>query len=180
MTTREFDANAEPAILDAVVQLRLDVWGAQVPFPLCLDDVVDEFEHRARHWAAFDGERVVASARLSVHGRLSEVPEAACIVGAFPEEPPKPIAFMSRLVVASQFRRRGLGRQLDEIRVQAAEMAGCRSMLALVFDVSGAARREQFISLGFQVVGRGQRDTHPQFSKLDAPLVMMRRCNFPV
>jgi hypothetical protein len=28
--------------------------------------------------------------------------------------------------------------------------------------------------LKFHVVGRGQRDTHPQFSKLAAPVVMMR------
>lgn len=174
LTTREIGVAAEPLVLEAILQLRQVVWAAQAPFPVSFDDVADEFERTARHWAVFDGERVIASARLSIHGRIAEVPEAVCLAGVFAEQPPRPIGFMSRLVVAPDYRRRGLGRQLDEIRVAAADDAGCQSLLALVFDVSGDARREQFVSLGFHVVGRGQRDTHPQFSKLAAPLVLLR------
>jgi GNAT superfamily N-acetyltransferase len=171
---REIDPKTEAAVLEEIVALRLRVWAAQVPFVLSRDDLLDPFDPVARHWVAFHNDRVVGAARLSIHDRLGDVPEADCLIGVYPDEPSAPIGFLSRLVVAPEQRRRGLGRQLDEIRIEAAVQAGCRSLLALVFDVSGAARVDQFVARGFTVRGRGQRDTHPHFSALPAPIVVER------
>jgi predicted GNAT family N-acyltransferase len=119
---REVDAAAEPLVLQEIMQLRLDVWSAQVAFALTLDDVIDDFERQSRHWAVMDGNRVVAASRLSIHQTISDVSEAVCLAGVFANEPPAPIGFLSRLVVASDYRLRGLGRQLDEIRIRAVEL----------------------------------------------------------
>ncbi len=174
METREIDPVADSKMLDAINDLRLRAWVPQVPVPLTVEDVIDEFEPTARHWAVFDGEHLIAAARLSIHQHLDDVPEAVCLSGVFVAPPPAPIGFLSRLVVADEYRRRGLSRHLDEIRIRAAEQAGCRSLLALVFDVSGESRVRQFVSLGFTGQGRGRRDTHPKFGELAAPVVLMR------
>ena len=177
MTTREIDLGAEPAVIDAILRLRVRVWAPQMPVALTVDDVADDFELSARHWGVFHGENLVASARLSIHQQIKDVPEASCLIGVFSDSPPAPIGFLSRLVVAPEYRRCGLGHQLDAIRICAAEKAGCQSLLALVFDVSGEARLRQLSSFGFTAQGRGHRDTHPKFSQLDAPIVLLRVIN---
>lgn len=174
LTMRAVDPVAEPNVMDAIMALRLRAWAPLVPVPLIVEDVIDEFEPMARHWVIFDGDAVAAAARLSVHPRDDDVPEAICMKGVFPTPPPAPIGFLSRLAVAPAYRGRGLSRQLDEVRIAAAEGLGCRSLLALVFDVTGDARIRQLASYGFRIAGRGQRDSHPKFLQLAAPLVLVR------
>jgi GNAT superfamily N-acetyltransferase len=171
---REIDPTAEWPVVEEIVRLRARVWTAQVPFPLTLEDLADPFDRVARHWAILDEDQLVAAARLSIHDRMEDVPEADCLHGVFPGSPPGPIAFLSRLVVAPEYRGRGLGRRLDEIRIRFAEQAGCRLLLALVFDASGEARIAQLCALGFTVRGRGCRDTHPTFGQLPPPVVLER------
>jgi GNAT superfamily N-acetyltransferase len=171
---REFDAVAERATFDAVVGLRLRSWADQTPLPLTPDDVVDHYDEIARHWIAALDDEVIGAARLTFHDVLDEVPESVCLGGVFAQPPPAPIGFLSRLIVAADWRRRGVGRELDRIRIRAADAAGCRSLLALVFDVSGEARVRQLVSHGFTVHGRGRKDTHPKFSVFPAPLVVGR------
>src|SRR5205809_820136 len=95
---RQVDPKAEPAVFEAIVQLRVRVWTAQMQAPLTPEDLLDRFDEVARHWAVFDGDVPVAAARLSAHDRVEDVPEAECLVECFPSPPPAPIAFLSRLV----------------------------------------------------------------------------------
>jgi GNAT superfamily N-acetyltransferase len=171
---REFDSVADRATFDAVVGLRLRSWADQTPVPLTPDDVVDHHDEAARHWVAVLDGKIIGAARLTVHDVLDEVPEAVCLGGVFAQPPPAPIGFLSRLIVAADWRRRGVGRELDRARIRAADKAGCRSLLALVFDVSGEARVRHLLSHGLTVLGRGRKDTHPKFSVLAAPLVVGR------
>jgi GNAT superfamily N-acetyltransferase len=173
-TIRKFDPRSEPTLLDAVTALRLNCWAAMSPVPLTLDDVVDNHEAMARHWIAVADNEVIGAARLTIHDVLDAIPEAVCLSGVFAEHPPAPIGFLSRLVVAPACRRRGVGRGLDEARIGAALAEGCRTLLALVFDVSGEARAAQLVSHGFVIRGRGRQDTHPKFSILPAPLILER------
>ena len=174
MLLREVDPKTEWPVVEASLVLRQRVWAEKMRTPLTHDDVIDSFEAIARHWMAFDGAQVIAAARLTIHDRVEDAPEAGCMVGVFERPPPAPIGFLSRLVVAPEYRRQGLGRKLDEIRIRAAEEAGCRCLLALVFAVSGEARVRQFSACGFSIRGRGCRDVHPQFASLAAPLVVER------
>jgi GNAT superfamily N-acetyltransferase len=174
-TIRELNAISEPVAFDGVVGLRLRCWAAQTPVELVAEDVLDHYENNARHWVAMADEEIIGAARLTVHDAVEDVPEAVCLGDIFAQgAPPTPVGFLSRLVVAPPHRRHGVGRALDEVRIRAAEEAGCRSLLALVYDVSGEARVAQLVSQGFQVRGRGLRDTHPKFSVLPDPLVLER------
>lgn len=171
---REIDPVAERATFDSVVSLRLRGWASLVSVPLTPDDLVDPHDEAARHWVALADDRVVGAARLTVHDVLEDVPEADCLGGVFPVPPPAPIGFLSRLVVAPEYRRRGVGRSLDEVRIREAEAARCRSLLVLVFEPSGEARVTQLTAQGFTVRGRGRRDAHPKWSVLPEPLVLER------
>jgi GNAT superfamily N-acetyltransferase len=174
VNVREVDPRSERPVIEAIIQLRLRVWESQMAAALTRDDVTDRFDPAARHWAVFDGDAPVAAARLSVHDRIEDVPEAGCLAGVFASQPPAPIAFMSRLVVDAAYRGRGFGRLLDETRVRAADESGYGSLIALVFDVSGEARLRQLLARGFTDAGRGRPDTHPTFAHLPAPVVMLR------
>ena len=178
MNIREIDPAAEQSLLDSVIDLRVQCWAPQTPVPLTRDDLVDPTDEIARHWVAIADGKLVGAARLSTHDSLDDMPDTACMLGVFTDPPPSPIGFLSRLVVAPAYRRRGLGSMLDEIRIRAAEQSGCRSLLGLVFEASGEARLSQLIALGFAVRGRGRKDTHPTFSSLPAPLVV-ERAMFP-
>jgi GNAT superfamily N-acetyltransferase len=171
---REHDPASEQATFAAVVCLRQCCWAAQIPDELTLHDVVDSYDGLARHWIAVADDQVIGAARLTIHDSVEEVPEAICLGGVVARHSPTPIGFLSRLVVAPQYRRAGIGHGLDQVRIRAAKEAGCRSLLALVFDVSGEARVAQLVSQGFEVRGRGHEDTSPKFSLLAAPLVLER------
>jgi GNAT superfamily N-acetyltransferase len=145
-----------------------------MPVALTLDEVVDPYDGHARHWVAVADDQVIGAARLTIHDAVEGVPEAVCLAGVFAQHPPTPIGFLSRLVVAPPCRRAGIGRGLDQVRIRAAEEQGCRSLLVMVFDVSGTARVAQLVSQGFEVRGRGRKDAHPKFSVLAAPLVLER------
>jgi hypothetical protein len=173
-TIRELDPVSERATFDAVVRLRLRCWAAQMPLELTPDDVVDPHDLFARHWIAVAEDQVIGAARLTIHDAVAGVPEAVCLEGVLAQHPPTPIGFLSRLIVAPQHRLGGIGRGLDQVRIRAAQEAGCRSLLALVFDASGESRVAQLVSQGFEVRCRGREDTHPKFSVLAAPLVLER------
>jgi len=173
-TIRELASASEPATFDAIIGLRMRCWAAQTPVALTRDDLIDHYDGTARHWIAEAEDQVIGAARLTIHDALEEVPEAVCLGSIYGSHPPTPIGFLSRLVVSPEYRCRGIGRGLDQVRIQAATEAGCRFLLALVFDVSGEARVAQLASHGFQVRGRGCKDTHPKFSVLPAPLVVER------
>lgn len=117
----------EPATLDAIYRLRAAVWRetgdiAQAAFRD--GRWSDEHDATSTHWVIRDGEELVAAARLSVHERLADVPEADeyAAVGLALEGP---IAAPARVVVAAAARRHGLAWQLLDAQDAAARAAGC-------------------------------------------------------
>jgi len=142
----------DTVLLRRIGRLRVRAWatfrsGSRAPGGCWLD----EFDLSARHWAFFDGDEPVAAARLSVHGQLSDLPDAPIFDGVFQIPPAAPIAAFNRLVVHPAYRGLALSLRLDCARVAAAIEAGCRSVVLETH--SGAARVAQLTALGFRVVG---------------------------
>lgn len=72
------------------------------------------------HWAALAGNKIVASARLTVSDRAEKLPYGKLVS----IESGKPIALLSRLVVSKEARGNGLARELDRVRLARATELG--------------------------------------------------------
>ncbi len=117
----------DTATLEAIYRLRAAVWRetgdiAQAAF--ADGRWRDEHDPASTHWVVRDGDALVAAARLSVHERLADVPEAEeyAAVGLRLEGR---IAAPARVVVAAAARRHGLAWQLLDAQDAGAHTAGC-------------------------------------------------------
>jgi GNAT superfamily N-acetyltransferase len=142
----------DATILQAVFSLRVRAWRARnASFP-DIEAWRDSFDETGRHWVVVDaGGEPVAAARLTVHATLAEAPDAA-IYGEELFAMAGPVGSINRLVVASEYGGKGLTRWLDETRVAAARLAGCRFMIGATR--AGDRRIESARQLGFEVVGQ--------------------------
>jgi GNAT superfamily N-acetyltransferase len=122
----------DEAGIEAICELRGSVWretGAVSPDAFPSGGWRDGFDAVSRHWAfTLDG-RMVAAARLSVHDRLDEVPEATEYLGAGLRLEGR-IAAPARVVVAASARRRGLAWRLLDVQEEAARDAGALHAVA--------------------------------------------------
>jgi hypothetical protein len=111
------------------LRLRYDVWCeiADVkPEFRELRVISDTHDEHAQHWAAFDGDDIVASARMCVHDVQADCPDAAIFCR---EKLPSPVGTISRLVVHKSRRKLGLARHFDTCRTQAARKAGAKCLV---------------------------------------------------
>jgi GNAT superfamily N-acetyltransferase len=82
---------------------------------------LDDIDQRAFHWIVTHRDRIVASARLSMHDSLDDVPYAQLLKPRhrlYFEN--KRLASINRLVVDPEFRREGLSLLLDQVRIDRA------------------------------------------------------------
>jgi len=120
----------------------------------------DEHEAHSLHWAVKDDDRVVAAARLCVHGELSELPDSGFYEGlGFPV--PAPIAVLSRLVVHPDYQRRGISKKLDSVRVAAAKALGCSSVIG----TASPPRVRPLEDQGFRAVSPANLTAAPDWLK---------------
>lgn len=113
--------------LDAIYRLRAAVWRetgdiAQAAF--ADGRWSDEHDPASLHWVVRDGDELVAAARLSVHERLADVPEAEEYAAVGLELEGR-IAAPARVVVAAAARRHGLAWQLLDTQDAAARAERC-------------------------------------------------------
>lgn len=113
--------------LEAIYRLRAAVWRetgdiAQAAF--ADGRWSDEHDPASLHWIVRDGDELVAAARLSVHERLADVPEAEEYAAVGLELEGR-IAAPARVVVAAVARRHGLAWQLLDAQDAAARADGC-------------------------------------------------------
>jgi len=142
-------------------ELRLTAWREQPRMVEALSYWRDEIDSTARHWVIVDAGIAIASARLSFHNSLEDLPDAEIFVGFCPTLP-TPIASINRLVVHPDYRRRGYGTRLDNIRLKAAEEWGCQCAIA---SSTEPKRIKQLADRGFKVVGTGREHPHPMYAK---------------
>src|SRR5215468_2038744 len=98
------------AVISQIGRLRVRSWadsGAVAGFLPESDCWLDEHDQHAALWTASVDGTIVASARLCVHERTDELPDAAYFRG-FETHFPGPVALLSRLVVAPEARGLGL------------------------------------------------------------------------
>ena len=130
--------------------LRFEVWSAETelkPAIMAQKVITDSHDNHARHWAAFDGSSMIAAARMCLHDRQKDTPDAY----AFREvRLPSPVATINRLVVHNSARRRGLGTTLCMCRIQAAKQDGGMCVVGSAVE----PRISSFETLGFRLIGK--------------------------
>jgi GNAT superfamily N-acetyltransferase len=138
--------------------LRFEVWNAETTLrPQVREQqlIADEHDARARHWAAFCGDEVVAAARMCIHQNQAESPDAP----AFSEIClPVPVATVNRLVVHPSLRNRGLGSKLCKFRIEAAKQDGAKCVVG-TFTEERIASLEKF---GFRLTGHRWTPNHAE------------------
>jgi GNAT superfamily N-acetyltransferase len=133
----------------ATFRLRFEVWNAETPLRAHIRQIgliTDEHDVHARHWAAFIDSRMVAAARMCIHGTQVDTPDGPAFDGM---SLPPPVATLNRLIVHSSARGRGVASTLDETRIAAARAGGANCVVG-TFPPSRIATLERngFRSLG--------------------------------
>ena len=128
-------------------RLRFEVWSAEGVALTHLKEhkIHDELDAQAFHWGAFVENDMVASARLTVHQSLNDAPDGYLFHTI---ELPTPVANLSRMVVGAQFRRLGVARAIDELRIRRAREMGAKVVIGS--PVKTIPTLERLKSYGFQ------------------------------
>jgi GNAT superfamily N-acetyltransferase len=149
--------------------LRFEVWNAEtslLPQVREQEAITDEHDAHARHWAAFRGDEMIASARMCVHRNQEDTPDAP----AFSEVClPVPVATVNRLVVHPSARNRGLGSNLHQYRIEAAIKDGARCVVG-TFPGGRIASLER---LGFRLTGQQWTPNHAEALIVHAMVLML-------
>jgi GNAT superfamily N-acetyltransferase len=150
MTLQPARVDDARVIREIVFGLRVESWksvGVLVDGAYPADVCQDEHDEHALHWAVTDAERVVGAARMCIHNRVEELPDAGFFLGLEDAALP-PIAALNRLVVHPRYQRRGLSHALDQIRIREARERGCRSVWCVAPPIRWAPLQRQ----GFEVL----------------------------
>jgi predicted GNAT family N-acyltransferase len=138
------EITGSPLVQDTF-RLRYEVWRGEtelMPAVHQMGLITDEHDCHARHWAAFRDDRMIASARLCLHGQQTDAPEDFGRIKL-----PCPIATMCRLVVHRSARKCGLAHRLDMVRIEGARES--KSNCVVVSDAQ--SRIPGLLNLGFQL-----------------------------
>jgi hypothetical protein len=109
--------------VEQTFRLRYEIWLRETKLraeTYTQGTVKDEHDAHARHWAAFDGERIMAAARMCIHDRQEDTPDAPAFLEI---QLSTPIATINRLVVHDSARNRGIASTLDLCRIDASRIS---------------------------------------------------------
>lgn len=157
MVTIEEILPADFSTLDAIGKLRLDVWREEATVDESLfpqNRWLESWDEVGRHWVAREHGEMVGAARLTFHLTLSDNPDGYLWLRE-KKTVPVPAAHFCKLVVLSKARGKGVGKQLNEIRLQAAREMGARSILVTASEKNARL----LVPLGF--TDTGIRETFP-------------------
>ena len=133
--------------------LRVVAWNNILPNKMDIDSWLDEFEAAAKHWGIFHNNDLVASARLTIHNSLPDLPDIDTWRALINILPQQRFGLISRLVIHPSYQGLGLSKVLDEIRIEAAEQADCRFIVVATADHQ--RRLTQLNRIGFFQIGEG-------------------------
>lgn len=149
---------SEPTLVDAIFHLRVVAWATEeVSFPDAPDGkVFDPADAGAEHYGIVAAGTVVAAVRLSYHAAVDSVfvPN-----GSSYSTFKYPVAFLSRLVVHPDSRRRGYGSSLAAHAATQAMGSAARTHVAYVNvpSIVRALSESGFSSPGDAIVPWGNR-----------------------
>ena len=134
-------------------RLRFEVWDGETELKAQIRErglICDDHDAHARHWAAFNGDELVAAARVCIHESQQEIPDAP-VFGQMRLS--TPIASINRLVVKKQWRGQGIARQLDILRIQAAREGNAACVVVTTpVDRISSRQKHGFILTEFQFI----------------------------
>jgi GNAT superfamily N-acetyltransferase len=143
-----------PEIMNDIGRFRVKTWRNEKgidPIFFSKDSWIDEIDANARHWIITQNNIMVASARLSFHEFIEDVPYANFLQLEhrllFNNSP---IASINRLVVSPEFRGRGFAKLLDMERVKVAQEFGVNEIIAF----PQLSRLESLEKLGFSLISQ--------------------------
>lgn len=143
-----------PELLNDIGRFRVKTWRNENgvdPIFFSKDSWTDEIDENARHWIITQNKKIVASARLSFHEFIDDVPYADFL--QFEHRllfNDSPVASINRLVVSPEFRGRGFAKLLDMERVKVAQEFGVNEMIAF----PQLSRLESLEKLGFRLISQ--------------------------
>jgi GNAT superfamily N-acetyltransferase len=145
-SVRELTTVAE---IHAAQRLRYTVWQFEGAVIHSLEPgmIADYHDEHATHWGSFDGDVLVGASRLCLHGKLHEAPDGEMFSGT---DIQLPVASMNRLVVLRSYRGRGIGVQLDRVRIRKAQELGARTVI--IAPINMDSRKQSLRQLGFHVL----------------------------
>lgn len=144
-----------PELLEQVFRLRVEAWKARVSAFPDIEQWRDAFDDAARHFVAMCEGAPIAAARLTIHDKLEDTPDAGAWRDLAGAVFPAPVGVITRLTVHPTGAGLNLSRLLDEVRIAAATDAGCRCIVATT--TAGPYRIAQLENAGFRLVGTGVR-----------------------
>lgn len=135
-----------------IQDLRRRAWLANGELPdfIARQDILnDEHDVNGIHWAVLHEGRPIAAARMSIHAEVAASPDPEALDG-YEHLVDLPMASLTRLVVAPEFRGRGLPETLRKARLALAVEQHCRSIVAVVEEESVMRSMEAhgFVRLG--------------------------------
>ncbi len=139
-------------LVDAIARLRVAMWQARDPgFPDGVQALRDRWDGTASHFVILHGDEPVAAARLTVHRRMADAPDASLYEG-LEEGAEGRAGVLSRLALAPRWAAMGFAEALDRARVEAAFRLGCTRA---VVGINGSPSRLQALErLGFRAVSQ--------------------------
>jgi len=135
-----FVAKPSPIELKAIGRLRAEVWNREgievIDFEGGDAKVwLDELDAYAHHWLVYDGDKLVAAARVSVHEERGSVPDFAWLQPVI-KELTEPIGSLMRLVVSEEYRCLGIASHLDALRLRFLLSSGVGTAVGIAVGLS--------------------------------------------
>lgn len=150
--TAHLPQNTQASFLHELADLRARAWG--VASGARYADWIDEWDPAAHHHAIYKGGMIVAAFRVTVHGGLADFPHRP-VFGSLLDHLPLPIAWFSRLVVAPEWKGKGLSRSLDYLAANEPFNLGANSIVATGGSVSNNQFRHQaMLNHGWTYLGK--------------------------
>ena len=89
---------------------------------------LDDLDKDAIHWAVFEDEEIIASARLGIYSSYEETPYMEMML-QYKHLLKLPIASLNRLVVSTKNRKQHVSKLLDAARIEEAKKIGAKTVV---------------------------------------------------